>query len=474
MTDRSSHRISPAPEAAPATTSKETDFMTKPSVLIVDDEDMVRTALEQWLRLSGFETSTATNASEALLAIDDHHPHVVLTDVRMPGLSGMDLLRSIAERGLPTEVILITGHGDVPMAVEAMRAGAFEFLQKPYVPDQLVHSISRAGEQAKLKREVADLRRKLDGGECELATRLIGTSRVMQNLRQAVLELAAIPADVILLGETGTGKEVVARCLHDFSARSKAPFVAVNCAAIPAELIESELFGHEAGSFTGAASQRVGKFEFANGGTVLLDEIESMPLLAQAKVLRVIQERVVERVGSNKQVPLDIRIIAASKVDLAAESQAGRFRADLYYRLNMATIDLPPLRERNDDCVILFDHFLGEASRRFGRPAPALHPADINALVSHTWPGNVRELKAAADRFALGLGATGRSIGDMLGQRPPIQSGASLAERLAAYERHLIEAELDRHNDSIGATAEALQVPRRTLSEKMNRLGVRR
>jgi two-component system C4-dicarboxylate transport response regulator DctD len=448
--------------------------MTTPTILIVDDEDMVRTALEQWLRLSGFDTATAANAHEALAAIDDRHPHVVLTDVRMPGLSGMDLLRSIAERGLPTEVILITGHGDVPMAVEAMRAGAFDFLQKPYVPDQLVHSISRAAEQARLKRELADLRRKLDGGESELSTRLVGTSRVMEDLRRSVLELAAIPADIILFGETGTGKEVVARCLHDFSPRAKGPFVAVNCAAIPADLIESELFGHEAGSFTGASGQRVGKFEFANGGTLLLDEIESMPLLAQAKVLRVIQERLVERLGSNKQIPLDLRIVAASKTDLAAESQAGRFRADLYYRLNTATLDLPPLRDRGDDSVILFHHFLAEAARRFGRPAPALHPADISALVSHSWPGNVRELKAAADRFALGLGATGRSIGDMIGQRQPIATGASLAERLAAYERHLIEAELDRHDASIAAAAEALQVPRRTLSEKMSRLGVRR
>lgn len=262
--------------------------MNEPIVLIVDDEEMMRTALEQWLRLSGFATATASDAGEALASIDDIHPHVVLTDVRMPGLSGLDLLRSIAERGLPTEIILITGHGDVPMAVEAMRAGAFDFLQKPYVPDQLVNSITRAAEQARLKRELADLRRKLDGGENELAIRLVGASPAMQALRHAVLDLAQIPADIILLGETGTGKEVVARCLHDFSPRAKGPFVAVNCAAIPAELIESELFGHELGSFTGASGQRIGKFEYAHGGTLLLDEIESMPLLAQAKVLRVI------------------------------------------------------------------------------------------------------------------------------------------------------------------------------------------
>lgn len=448
--------------------------MTEPSVLIIDDEEMVRTALDQWLRLSGFATATAANVGEAMTVIDDKHPHVVLTDVRMPGLSGLDLLRSINERGLPTEVILITGHGDVPMAVEAMRAGAFDFLQKPYVPDQLVASISRAAEQARLKRELADLRRKLDGGETELATRLVGSSRVMEELRRSVLELASIPADIIVLGETGTGKEVVARCLHDFSPRAKGAFVAVNCAAIPAELIESELFGHESGAFTGAGGQRIGKFEYANGGTLLLDEIESMPLLAQAKVLRVIQERVVERLGSNRQIPLDLRIIAASKVDLAAESKAGRFRADLFYRLNLAELHLPPLRDRGDDSVILFHYFLADAARRFGRPVPNLHPADISALLSHPWPGNVRELKAAADRFALGLGATGRSIGDIIGQRAPSSSGESLGDRLAAYERHLIEAELDRHQDSIAAAAEALQVPRRTLAEKMTRLGVRR
>lgn len=448
--------------------------MPDQSVLIVDDEEMIRTALEQWLRLSGFSTHVATDATSALARLDEIKPHVILSDVRMPGLSGLDLLKKVRERMVSAEVILITGHGDVPMAVEAMRQGAFDFIQKPYVPDELVTSLKRAAEQALLKREIADLKRRLDGGESELALRLVGSSDAVERLRHTVRELAHIPADVIILGETGTGKEVVARCLHDFSLRAKAPFVAVNCAAIPSELIESELFGHEAGAFTGAGSQRVGKFEYANGGTLLLDEIESMPLLAQAKVLRVIQERVVERVGSNRQIPLDVRIIAASKVDLGAESEAGRIRADLYYRLNLATITLPPLRARGEDCVLLFHHFLGEAAKRFGRPAPQLHPADIQALMRHTWPGNVRELKAAADRFAIGLEATGRSLSAIVGpavEDEPI-SGGGLAERVAAYERHLIETELRRNNQSIAATAEALNLPRRTLSEKMTRLGV--
>ncbi|MDV3252985.1 sigma-54 dependent transcriptional regulator [Devosia sp. BK] len=437
---------------------------------------MIRTALEQWLRLSGFATHVATDASSALARLDEIKPHVILSDVRMPGLSGLDLLKKVRERMVPAEVILITGHGDVPMAVEAMRQGAFDFIQKPYVPDELVTSLKRAAEQALLKREIADLKRRLDGGESELALRLVGSSDAAERLRHTVRELAHIPADVIILGETGTGKEVVARCLHDFSPRAKAPFVAVNCAAIPSELIESELFGHEAGAFTGAGSQRVGKFEYANGGTLLLDEIESMPLLAQAKVLRVIQERVVERVGSNRQIPLDVRIIAASKVDLGAESEAGRFRADLYYRLNLATITLPPLRARGEDCVLLFHHFLGEAAKRFGRPAPSLHPADLDAIRRYDWPGNVRELKAAAERFAIGLDATGRSLAAIIGpaDHDMPEAAGGLADRVAAYEKHLIETELSRHNDSIAAAAEALQVPRRTLSEKMSRLGVRR
>jgi two-component system C4-dicarboxylate transport response regulator DctD len=446
------------------------------TVLIVDDEEMIRTALDQWLRLSGFTTHVASDARSALERLDAIRPHVILSDVRMPGLSGLDLLSKVRERLVPVEVILITGHGDVPMAVEAMREGAFDFLQKPYVPDQLVASIRRAAEQAHLKREIADLRRQLDGGNAELATRLVGSSGATERVRQMVRDLASIPADIIVLGETGTGKEVVARCLHDFSDRAKAPFVAVNCAAIPSELIESELFGHEAGAFTGAGAQRIGKFEFANGGTLLLDEIESMPLLAQAKVLRVIQERVVERIGSNRQIPLDIRLIAASKVDLAAESEAGRFRADLFYRLNLATITLPSLRARGEDCILLFHHFLGEAARRFNRPAPSLHPADLDAIRRYDWPGNIRELKAAAERFAIGLDATGRSMSAIIGpaDRGMPETSGGLAERVAAYERHLIETELARHNNSIAATAEVLQLPRRTLSEKMVRLEVRR
>lgn len=446
--------------------------MTPTTVLIVDDEGIVRNALHQWLSLSGFAVTATASAREAMAKLVEIHPLVVISDVRMPSQSGLELLTAIKEQDPTIAVILITGHGDVPMAVKAMRDGAFDFLQKPYEPEQLVSVIERAANQARMQRELLDLRRRLDGGSEQLASRLIGPSREMEEMRNLLLDIAAIDTDVIIIGETGTGKEVVARCLHDFSSRAKGPFVAVNCAAIPAELIESELFGHEIGAFTGSAGARIGKFEFANHGTLLLDEIESMPLLAQAKVLRVIQERTVERVGSNRQIPLDLRIVAATKLNLEHEANEGRFRADLYFRLNTATIALPPLRERGEDPLFLFQHFLELAQRRFNKPAVPLHPADIQSILSHKWPGNVRELKAAADKFAMGLSRREQSIGALLGNTETIQP--SLAERVAQYERRLIEDELRRQKNSIAAACIALDVPRRTLTEKMARLGVTR
>ncbi|MGB3338914.1 MAG: sigma-54 dependent transcriptional regulator [Devosia sp.] len=448
--------------------------MTQTSVLVVEDEGFVRNALDQWLSLSGFAVTVASNAREAMARVGDQRPMVVVSDVRMPSQSGMELLGAIRAEDPTMSVILITGHGDVPMAVQAMRDGAFDFLQKPYEPEQLVTIIKRAATQTNMHREVLRLRRRLDGGTEELSRRLIGASATMEDVRNLVLDIAAIDTDVIILGETGTGKEVVARGIHDFSSRADAPFVAVNCAAIPGDLIESELFGHEAGSFTGSAGKRVGKFEFANGGTLLLDEIESMPLIAQAKVLRVIQEREVERVGSNKGIKLDLRIVAATKVDLGLEAEQGRFRSDLYFRLNTATVILPPLREREDDAVLLFHHFLEAAQRRFGKPAIPLHPADMATISSYKWPGNVRELKASADKYALGLSRRDSSIGSILGIADPNQSDLSLAERLAQFERRVIEEELRRHGNSIGEVCKALDVPRRTLSEKMARLSVRR
>jgi two-component system C4-dicarboxylate transport response regulator DctD len=298
----------------------------------------------------------------------------------------------------------------------------------------------------------------------------------MIRLREMVAELAVHNRDVIVLGETGTGKEVVARALHDLGSRARAPFVAVNCAAVPTELFESELFGHEAGAFTGSRGMREGKFEFAHGGTVLLDEIESMPLILQSKLLRVLQERTIERVGSNKSIPIDIRVIAATKCNLEAESRSGRFRADLYYRLMGAEIPIPPLRAREGDILLLFEHFAAQAAVIAGTKARPLSASDVEVLLMHQWPGNVRELKAVAERYGLGLKAAGLTVQDILRHAEPSQASAghALADRVAAYERRLIEAALRDHGGSIAAVIDTLSIPRRTLNEKMAKYGLLR
>jgi len=277
-----------------------------------------------------------------------------------------------------------------------------------------------------------------------LQAHIVGASAAIGRVRDMVAELCLHDPNVIITGQTGTGKEVVARALHDFGPRAKAPFVAINCAALPEELFESELFGHEAGAFTGARTVRIGKFEFAHGGTLLLDEIESMPLALQAKLLRVLQEKVVERVGSNKSVAVNVRIIAATKYDLEEQGRLGRFRPDLYYRLAGAEIPLPPLKARDGDILLLFEYFATRAAAVAGQPQRSLSSSDVEALLTHSWPGNVRELKSVAERYALGLKVMGRTVPEILGKAAPspASAGSALADRVAAYERQLIETAL--------------------------------
>lgn len=338
------------------------------SVMVVDDEGSIRSAVEQWLSLSGFQVQLFSRADECLAKLPEHFPGVILSDVRMPGLSGLELLAEVQRRDPDLPVILLTGHGDVPMAVEAMRDGAYDFLEKPFSPEALLGSLRRALDKRTLVlenrrlHEQADARARLDGT-------LLGVSRALQNLRRQVLDLAALPVNVLIRGETGSGKELVARCLHDFGPRASKPFVALNCAAIPEALFEAELFGHESGAFTGAQGKRIGKLEYADGGTLFLDEIESMPLAQQVKLLRVLQEQKLERLGSNQSIQVDLRIIAATKPDLLDEARAGRFREDLAYRLNIAELRLPPLRERREDIPLLFEHFTHNAAERLGRAA---------------------------------------------------------------------------------------------------------
>ena len=432
------------------------------SVIVVDDEAPIREAVQQWLSLSGFDVQLFSRADDCLARLPEHFPGVVLSDVRMPGMSGLELLEQLHRRDPDLPVILLTGHGDVPMAVDAMRDGAYDFLEKPFTPETLLGSLRRALEKRALVLENRRLHEQADT-RSRLDATLLGLSPTMQTLRLQVQDLAQLPVNVLIRGETGSGKEMVARCLHDFGPRAKKPFVAVNCAAIPEQLFEAELFGHESGAFTGAQGKRIGKLEFADGGTLFLDEIESMPLAQQVKLLRVIQDRRLERLGSNQSIDVDLRIIAATKPDLLEEAKAGRFREDLAYRLNIAELRLPPLRERREDIPLLFGHFSRQAAERMGRSAPIVSGGQLSHLLSHDWPGNVRELANAAERQVLGLDKPG-SV-DM-------PEGQSLAAQQEAFEAHCLRSALSRHRGDIKAVLHELQLPRRTLNEKMQRHGL--
>ncbi|MBG8560169.1 MULTISPECIES: sigma-54 dependent transcriptional regulator [Pseudomonas] len=430
------------------------------AVIVVDDEASIRTAVQQWLSLAGFEVQLFERAEACLAQLPEHFPGVILSDVRMPGMGGLQLLEQLQGRDADLPVILLTGHGDVPMAVEAMRNGAYDFLEKPFSPDSLLGSLRRALEKRQLVLENRRLHEQADL-KVRLENTLLGMSPGLQQLRRQVLDLAGLPVNVLIRGETGSGKERVARCLHDFGPRADKPFVALNCAAIPEQLFEAELFGHESGAFTGAQGKRIGKLEYANGGTLFLDEIESMPLAQQAKLLRVIQEHKLERLGANQSISVDLRIIAATKPDLLLEARAGRFREDLAYRLNVAELRLAPLRERREDIPLLFAHFARAAAERLGRSAADPSGAQLGRLLSHDWPGNVRELANAAERHALGL--------DDAQSAAVAHTGQSLAAQQEAFEAQCLRAALSRHQGDIKAVLEELQLPRRTLNEKMQR-----
>ena len=449
----------------------ETQIDSHAQVILVDDDPHLRQALSQTLDLAGLKVVALADAQGLAERIEADWPGVVVSDIRMPGIDGLQLLEQLHGRDSELPVLLITGHGDVPLAVQAMRAGAYDFLEKPFATDALLDSVRRALALRRLVLDNRSLRLALSDRQ-QLATRLVGHSPSMLRLREQIGALAGTRADVLILGETGAGKEVVARALHDLSSRREGPFVAINAGALAESVVESELFGHEPGAFTGAQKRRIGKFEFANGGTLFLDEIESMSLDVQVKLLRMLQERVVERLGGNQLIPLDIRIIAATKEDLRQSADQGRFRADLYYRLNVAPLRIPPLRERGDDILVLFQHFADAASQRHGLPPHTLQPAQRAVLLRHDWPGNVRELQNAAERFALGLELA------LDGQAPPAAVPAApvlignLSEQVEQFERSLIAAELAQPHSSMRSLAEALGIPRKTLHDKLRKHGL--
>lgn len=437
-------------------------------VILIDDEKEVRLSWGQTLELEGFDVFTSGVPQSLPDRISRNWPGVVLSDVKMPGIDGMNLLKRIREIDAELPVVLFTGHGDISMAIQAIRDGAYDFVEKTAPPEYLIDVVRRALEKRRLVIENRELRREL-GELADLEGRLIGKTAVMEKLRTTIHQIADTNVDVLIVGETGSGKELVTRCLHDLSPRSKGPFVAINCAAMPETIFESELFGYEPGAFTGASQRRIGKIEYAHGGTLFLDEVESMPLQLQVKLLRVLQERCVERLGSNQMRTVDIRVAAATKVDLHAACRDNQFREDLFYRLNVVTLALPPLRERMADIPLLFEYFIGQACDQHRRNRPAVDTGHSERLMHHDWPGNVRELKNAAERFVLGIVNGANEVG--LETAAPLQT-AGLAEQMEQFEKHLIAQALRTHRGRINATAETLGITRKTLYLRIRKFGL--
>jgi DNA-binding NtrC family response regulator len=450
-----------------------------PHILFVDDEVALRTLMAERLRERGFEVVEAESGENALDLLDQFAFDVVITDLRMPGIDGARVIQAAVGRYPGIIAIVITGYGTVKDAVDAIKRGASDFIAKPFQFDELMHVLQKALEQRRLASENAYLRAQLEdryqfGG-------ILGRSRPMQALFQLLETVARSSSTILITGETGTGKEVVARAIHHNSPRRSHRFVALNCSAIPEALLEAELFGHVRGAFTGAVGTRQGRLEQSHKGTLFLDEVGTMSVGLQMKLLRVLQEREFERVGDNQTIKVDVRIIAATNSDLARMVASGSFREDLYYRLNVIPIHLPPLRERRDDIPVLVTHFLAKFA-----PGATLHVSQsaMRALMAYQWPGNVRQLENAMER-AVALGA-GRKEIDSMDLPPEIQAmpqpaatpfvdfpedGLDLPRYLSSIERDLIERALDRTHGNRNRAADLLRIKRTTLVEKLKRIG---
>ncbi|MFT5226561.1 MAG: two-component system C4-dicarboxylate transport response regulator DctD [Polaribacter sp.] len=441
--------------------------LSQSQVIVIDDEPMIRESVIQTLQLEGYKASAFEDPHKALAECSTLWQGVVICDVRMPIEDGLDVLKQILEIDPEIPVIMFSAHSDVPVAIKAIRLGAYDFLEKTDDPQHQLDTVQRAWKKRQLILENRALRQTVLGYQ-DIESRLIGQTLLMQRLREMVLQLAQVDVDLIINGATGTGKEVVARCLHDFSPRANSAFIALNCGALSESVIESELFGHEAGAFTGANKRRIGKIECANKGTLFLDEIESMPASLQVRLLRVLQERTLQRLGGNVDIEVDIRVLAATKVNLRDASDQEVFREDLYYRLNVASIDIPSLEQRKDDIPVLFRHFSDLAAQRFSheiRPVPVFL---LQQLSQQPWPGNVRELRNAAERWALGIPL------DFENSIEPLLEGDKLDEAVASYEREKIIMALKANNGQIEQTANALGVPRKKLYLRMKKYRIER
>ena len=435
------------------------------TLLVIEDEVLLAGELVRHYRAEGWEVVRTSELGEAKTLLVDQNldPLVVLSDMNLPDGNALDLLESVRREGRGGEWILLTGYGTVPDSVRAVRLGAYDFLEKPCATERLdlvVQGAARSSRAQRRLREQSVLQNRRYTPDS-----FVGASPASRNVREMLRKLAEVPLSAMVIGgETGTGKGLAARILHYSGPRTAGPLVEVNCAALPRELLESEIFGHEAGAFTGAARRRIGKVEHAAGGTLFLDEIETMPPALQVKLLRVLQERKVERLGGNELIPVDCRVVAATKADLKRLSDAGRFRSDLYYRLNVAAIELPALRQRREDIPRLVAHFLEEAGRRYLREPPVVPAEQLSRWTSAEWPGNVRELRNAVERYVLGVS-----------DEAPLQTDGddgSLSGRVESFERTLIADELRRQSGNVARAADALGLPKKTLYDKLRKHGL--
>jgi two-component system nitrogen regulation response regulator NtrX len=448
-----------------------------PSILIVDDEPGVRSALGGVLRDEGYSVDAVDSGEACLERIGSRAYDVVLLDIWLPGIDGLATLTRMRERQVDAQVVIISGHGNVESAVRAIKMGAFDFVEKPLSLEKTVLVIRNALRQRHLEAENLALRARVDAQHT-----MVGESAGMMRLREQVAMASPTNGRVLIFGENGTGKELVARNIHALSLRRTGPFVEVNCAAIPEELIESELFGHVRGAFTGAVADRRGKFELAHGGTIFLDEIGDMSLKTQAKVLRVLQEQVMEPVGSSTRIRVDARVLAATNKDLRAEIKTGRFREDLYFRLNVVPISVPSLRERKEDVPLLADHFMAVLAREYGRRPKRFEPDAVDVLQRSSWPGNVRELRNVVERLMImvpGDRITSRDLGfldQVAAATPPSDEDAvpmmPLHDARDDFERQYILRALAAQQGNISRTADVLGVERSNLYRKMRSFGI--
>jgi two-component system, NtrC family, nitrogen regulation response regulator NtrX len=448
-------------------------------ILVIDDEQGIRAALGQLLEYEGYEVHTLANATDGIAEYQKWHPHLVFLDVKMAGMDGMEALKKLRELDPAAVVVMISGHATIRTAVEATQAGAYEILEKPLDTDRILVMLRNALSHLDLQEENARLKQSIDA-----PFEIVGKTPVMRALMEKIEKVAATPARVLITGDNGTGKELVARALHRMSPRATKPFVEVNCAAIPGELIESELFGHMKGSFTGAISDRAGKFEQANKGTLFLDEIGDMSLAAQAKVLRVLQDNVITRIGGAKPISVDVRVIAATNKTLENEIAAGKFREDLYYRLNVVPIHVPPIRERREDIPTLAQYFAATLSAREGIPPRTFTQDALERLSSLDWPGNVRELRNTVERLLIlapDSQISARDIDRLAGQRALDDAGLATLTQCRTFEEFKDAAErafllnkLREFDWNVSETARAVEMPRSNLYKKIERYSLSR